>query len=115
MLCLTYALIYAFITSVQLPLHAFLTDLGHSPIDAAQILSILTLVGAVVAPLFGWLAERTNARAALAVVVFGLAATSVALWTAHGLGAFTVWAVVYGLVNSGVVALLARRRRTVRG
>lgn len=106
-LCLTYALIYAFITSVQLHLHAFLTDLGHSPIDAAQILSILTLVGAVGAPLFGWLAERTNARAALAVVVFGLAATSVALWTARGLGAFTVWAVVYGLVNSGVVALLA--------
>ena len=36
-----------------------------------------------------------------------LAATSVVLWTAHGLGAFTLWAVVYGLVNSGVVALLA--------
>jgi MFS family permease len=106
-LCLTYALIYAFITSVQLHLHAFLTDLGHTPIDAAQILSILTLVGAVGAPLFGWFAERTNARAALAVVVFGLAATSVVLWTARSLGAFTVWAVVYGLVNSGVVALLA--------
>ena len=29
------------------------------------------------------------------------------LWTAHGLGAFTAWAVVYGLVNGGVVALLA--------
>lgn len=106
-LCLTYALIYAFITSVQLHLHAFLTDLGHTPIDAAQILSILTLVGAVGAPLFGWLAERTNARAALAVVVCGLAATSVALWTARSLGEFTVWAVVYGLINSGVVALLA--------
>jgi MFS family permease len=106
-LCLTYALIYAFITSVQLHLHAFLTDLGHTPIDAARILSILTLVGALGAPLFGWFAERTNARAALTVVVCGLAATSVVLWTARGLGAFTVWAVVYGLVNSGVVALLA--------
>lgn len=106
-LCLTYALIYAFITSVQLHLHAFLTDLGHTPLDAAQILSTLTLVGAIGAPLFGWFAERSNARTALAVVVFGLAATSVVLWTARGLGAFTVWAVVYGLVNSGVVALLA--------
>jgi MFS family permease len=105
--CLTYALIYAFITSVQLHLFAFLTDLGHSPIDAAKILSIQTLVGAVGAPLFGWLAQRTNARAALAVVVLGLAATSVALWTARGLGAFTAWAVVYGLINSGAVALLA--------
>jgi MFS family permease len=106
-LCLTYALIYAFITSVQLHLHAFLTDLGHSPLDAAQILSILTLVGAVGAPLFGFVAERTNARAALIIVVAGLASTSVVLWTARGLGAFTVWAVIYGLVNSGVVALLA--------
>ena len=105
--CVTYALIYAFITSVQLHLHAFLTDLGHTPIEAARVLSILTLVGAIGAPLFGWFAGRTNARAALAVVVVGLAVTSVALWTAHGLGAFTVWAVVYGLVNSGVVALLA--------
>ena len=106
-LCLSYALIYAFITSVQLHLHAFLTDLGHSPLDAAQILSILTLVGAVGAPLFGFVAERTNARAALIIVVAGLASTSVVLWTARGLGAFTVWAVIYGLVNSGVVALLA--------
>ncbi len=102
----TYALIYAFITSVQLHLHAFLTDLGHSPIDAAQILSTMTLVGAVGAPLFGWLAERTTARTALAVVVVGLAAMSVMLWTATSLTAFTVWAVLYGLVNSGVVALL---------
>jgi MFS family permease len=106
-LFLTYALIYAFITSVQLHLHAFLTDLGHSPIDAAQILSILTLVGAVGAPLFGWVAERTSARDALGIVVVGLTAMSVVLWTAHDLGTFTVWAVVYGLVNGGVVALLA--------
>jgi MFS family permease len=106
-LFLSYASIYAFITSVQLHLHAFLTDLGHSPIDGARILSILTLVGAIGAPLFGWFAGRTSARTALAVVVTGLATTSVALWSARGLGAFTVWAVLYGLVNSGVVALLA--------
>ncbi len=105
--CLTYALIYAFITSVQLHLHAFLTDLGHSPIAAARILSIQTLVGAIGAPLFGWLAERTNAGVALTILVVGLAATSVVLWSAQGLGVFTAWAVAYGLVNSGVVALLA--------
>jgi MFS family permease len=92
---------------VQLHLHAFLTDLGHSPMDASRILSILTLVGAVGSPLFGWLASRTNARDALIVVVAGLAATSVVLWWARGMHAFTAWAVAYGLVNSGVVALLA--------
>jgi len=106
LVCATFALIYAFITSVQLHLFAFLTDLGHSPIDAAQILSTLTLIGAVGAPLSGWLAERTTARTALAVLVLGLLATSVVLWTARGLMAFGVWAVVYGLVNGGVVALL---------
>jgi len=107
LVCATFALIYAFITSVQLHLHAFLTDLGHSPIDAAQILSTLTLVGAIGAPLAGWLAERTTPRTALAALVVGLAATSVVLWTAHDLAAFGVWAIIYGLVNGGVVALLA--------
>lgn len=105
-LCLAYAGIYAFITSVQLHLHAFLTDLGHSPAEAARVLGTLTLVGAVGAPLFGWFAERTSARLGLVVVVVGLAASSLGLWTAHGLRAFTLWAVAYGLVNSGVVALL---------
>lgn len=104
--CLSYAGIYAFITSVQLHLHAFLTDLGHTPAEAAGVLSTLTLVGALGAPLFGWLAERTTARSALAVVVVGLTLASVPLWTVRTLPAFTTWAVVYGLINSGVVALL---------
>jgi MFS family permease len=104
--CLTYAGIYAFITSVQLHLHAFLTDLGHTPTDAAGVLSTLTLVGAVGAPLFGWFAERTSARLGLLVVVSGLAASSLVLWNTNDLRTFTLWAVFYGLVNSGVVALL---------
>ena len=104
--CLAYAGIYAFVTSVQLHLHAYLTDLGHSPGAAASVLSTLTLAGAAGSPLFGWVAERTSARLALLFVTSGLAVASVALWTVTGLGTFTVWAVAYGLVNSGVVALL---------
>ena len=106
MLCLAYAGIYAYITSVQLHLHAFLTDIGHSPAAAASVMSTLTLVGAVGAPLFGWLAGRTSARLGLLIVVIGLALSSLVLWNAESLGAFTAWAVAYGLVNSGVVALL---------
>jgi MFS family permease len=105
-LCLAYAGIYAFITAVQLHLHAFLTDLGHTPADAARVLSTLTLVGAAGAPLFGWLAGRTSARLGLLVVVIGLAVSSLVLWNARSLAAFTSWAIAYGLVNSGVVALL---------
>jgi MFS family permease len=102
-----YACVYAFVTSVQLHFHAFQTDLGRSPAEASQLMSILILVGALGAPLFGWIAERTSARAALALVVGGLALTSVMLWTSHSFSAFAVWAVTYGTVNSGVVAILA--------
>ena len=104
--CLAYAGIYAFVTSVQLHLHAFLTDLGHTPAQAANVMSALTLAGAVGAPLFGWLAERTSARLSMLVVVVCLTASSLVLWNAHDLASFTIWAVGYGLVNSGVVALL---------
>lgn len=107
MLCLAYAGIYAYITSVQLHLHAFLTDLGHAPTAAATVMSTLTLVGAVGAPFFGWLAERTSARLGLLVVVIGLSLSSLVLWSARALPVFTAWAIGYGLVNSGVVALLA--------
>ncbi|MDX2166515.1 MAG: MFS transporter [Deltaproteobacteria bacterium] len=106
LVCLAYAGIYAFVTSVQLHLHAFLTDIGHSPAAAASVLSTLTLVGAIGSPLFGWVAERSSARFALLLVCVGLAASSVALWTVTDLASFTTWAVFYGLVNSGVVALL---------
>lgn len=103
----SYAFIYAFITSQQLHFYASQTDLGRPPDEAASILSIQLLVGAVGAPLFGWLAEKITARAALVIVVAGLAATSAFLWSPHEYLPFAVWAVVYGLVNSGAVALLA--------
>jgi MFS family permease len=107
LLFLGYACIYAYITSVQLHLHAFLTDLGKSAEQASRILSTLILVGAAGAPLFGWLAERASARGSLTTVVGGLAATSFVLWMADSTAAFAAWAVAYGMVNGGVVALLA--------
>lgn len=107
LVCVSYACLYAFLTSLQLHFHAFQTDLGRSPAEAANLLSIQILVGALGAPLFGWLAERTSARGALVFVVAGLALSSVVLWTAHTYQSFAAWAVVHGLVNSGAVALLA--------
>lgn len=107
MLVLAYVCTYAWITSIQIHFHAFQTDLGKTPADAASLLSIQILVGALGAPLFGWLAERIGARAALLVVLAGLAATSVLTWTVTSYEAFATWAVIHGLVNSGVVALLA--------
>lgn len=103
----SYACIYAFITSQQLHLHASQTDLGLSGTEASSILGIQLLVGAVGAPLFGWIAEVTSARAALVAVVAGLAATSTFLWSPHSYAALSVWAVAYGIFNGGAVALLA--------
>ena len=106
-LLLGYAAVYAYITSIQLHFHAFQTDLGRSPAVASRLLSTQILVGALGAPLFGLMAERTSARAALVAVVGGLAATSVMTWTVTSTGGFALWAVLHGLVNSGTVALLA--------
>jgi MFS family permease len=106
-LLLAYAAVYAWITSIQLHFHAYQTDLGRSTEVASRLLAVQIAVGALGAPLFGWLAERTSARSALVLVVAGLGLSSIIVWTAHGTAAFAVWAVVHGLVNSGVVALLA--------
>ena len=106
-LCLLYAAIYAFVTSVQLHMHAYQTDLGRTPEQASRIMSLLILAGAFGAPLFGWLAEAIGARRALLLLVSGLAVTSVVIWSVESYPTFLAWALVYGLVNSGVVALLA--------
>jgi MFS family permease len=101
-----YVAIYAWVTSLQLHFHAYQTDLGRSAETAANLLGIQILVGAVGAPLFGWLAERTSARAALVVVTAGLAVAAALLWNIDDVRLLTVWAVGYGLVNSGAVAVL---------
>jgi MFS family permease len=103
----SYACIYAYITSVQLHLHAFQTDIGRTAAEASRILSVQILVGAVGAPLFGWIAERRSAPDALRVAVAVLAATSIVMWTARDYHIFIAWAVLHGMANSGTVALLA--------
>jgi MFS family permease len=103
----SYTAIYAWVTSLQLHFHAYQTDLGRSPLVAADLLSTQILVGAVGAPLFGMLAERTSARFALVLVTIGLAIGAGTLWNIESMWALRAWAIGYGLVNSGAVALLA--------
>lgn len=114
-LCLVYAAIYAWITSVQVNFHAYQTDSGNSLAAASNLLSLQILVGAVGAPIFGVLAERTSARTALVCCVIGLVISSFLLWSTNDLGTMTVWAVFHGLVNSGVVAVLALVLREIWG
>jgi MFS family permease len=102
----SYATIYAWVTSLQLHFHAYQTDLGRSPALAAELLSLQILVGAIGAPLAGLVAERTSARFALVVVTAGLAIAAGSLWNIHDLWALRAWAVGYGLANSAAVALL---------
>jgi MFS family permease len=105
--CVSYAGIYAFITSLMMHFHAFQTDMGRTAADASSLMSTLILVGAVGSPLFAWLAERTSALTALLIVVAGLTAGSFVLWTPHSYATYWTWAVGFGVVNSGVVAVLA--------
>jgi MFS family permease len=107
LLVLVYVGIYAFITSVQLHLHSYLTDLGLSPIVASRVLSVQILVGALGAPLIGGAAGRWGARPTLCVTVGGLAVGALLLWNVGSNFGFLGWALFYGTVNSGVVALLA--------
>ncbi len=103
----TYVGVYAFVTSVQLHLHAHLTDIGFPATRASQILSTQLLVGALGAPLVGVLASRWGARSTLLVTVAGLTVASLLLWNLESSTALFAWAIFYGLVNSGIVALLA--------
>jgi MFS family permease len=114
-LCIVYAAIYAWITSVQLNFHAYQTDVGNSAGAASNLLSLQILMGAVGAPLFGLLAERTSARTALVCCAVGLTISSFLLWSSSDVGVMTVWAVFHGLVNSGVVAVLALVLREMFG
>ena len=65
------------------------------------------MVGAFGSVAWGWLCERWAPRIALFAVVAGLATTSVVLWLPVGDGGYLAWAVVFGVVNAGAVALLA--------
>ncbi len=103
----TYVLVYAFVTSIGIHFPAFQRDLGRSADEAAYIYGLGTLIGAFGSVVWGWLAERSSARLALVLVIVGLAATSVVLWLPAGTAACYAWAVVYGVVNAGAVALLA--------
>jgi MFS family permease len=103
----SYAAIYAWITSIQIHFHAYQTDEGRTGEAASGILSLYLLVGAVGSPLFGWLAQRTSARFSLLLVTAGLTVSAATIWTLDSVAALRVWAVGHGLVNSGVVAVLA--------
>jgi MFS family permease len=107
LLLLSYVVIYAFVTSVGIHFPAFQRDLGRDPQTAARIYGLSTLVGAFGSVLCGWLSERTSARTTLCFLVAGLAITSTALWLPLSTEAYYGWAVAYGTVNAGVVALLA--------
>jgi MFS family permease len=107
LLLAAYTLIYAYITTIGIHFPAYQRDLGRSADVASYIYGLTSLIGAFGSVAWGWLAERTSARLALSLVVIGLAASTVILWLPAGLPAYYAWAVGYGVVNAGAVALLA--------
>lgn len=102
-----YVLIYGYVTTIGIHFPAFQRDLGRSPDVASYIYGLTSLVGAFGSVACGWLAERSSSRLTLSIVVVGLAASTVVLWLPVGLTGYYAWAVGYGVVNAGAVALLA--------
>jgi MFS family permease len=102
-----YAVVYAWITSIQIHFHAYQTDAGRSHALASSILGLYLLVGAAGSPLFGWLAQRTSACFTLLLIVVGLTVSAAVVWQLETPEALQAWAIGHGLVNSGVVAVLA--------
>ena len=102
-----YVILYGYVTTVGIHFPAFQRDLGRAPDTAAWVYGLSTMVGAVGSVLIGWTAERVTARATLRLIVCGLFLSSLVLWSGVGLGGLTAWAVGYGVVNAGAVALLA--------
>ncbi|MFM8410359.1 MAG: MFS transporter, partial [Alphaproteobacteria bacterium] len=107
LLLVAYVPVYAFITSVGIHFPAYQRDLGRSAEQASYVYGLTTIVGAFGSVAWGWACERFSARAALVSVVAGLAITSLVLWNPVGESGWYAWAVVFGIVNAGAVALLA--------
>lgn len=55
------------IGGVLLALHSHMTDLGMSPMQAASVMAVLTLMGAVAKPLFGITADHLNKRLTMGI------------------------------------------------
>jgi MFS family permease len=107
LLLAAYLPVYAYITTIGIHFPAFQRDLGQAPDVASYIYGLTSFVGAFGSVAIGWFAERTSARLALSLVVAGLVASTIVFWLPVGVPGFTAWAVGYGVVNAGAVALLA--------
>ena len=107
LLIVVYVILYGYVTTIGLHFPAFQQDLGRTADVAAWIYGFSTMVGAGGSILAGWTSERIGSVATLRWVVLGLLASSIALWSSIGVGAYYVWAAGYGIVNAGAVALLA--------
>ena len=102
-----YVIFYGYVTTIGIHFPAYQRDLGRGADTAAWIYGMSTMVGAGGSILIGWVTERATARKVLRVVAVGLLASSVLLWFPVSTAAYTLWAVGYGIVNAGTVALLA--------
>ena len=101
----------AFLVSITMALPfahlvAFGLDLGLSRNEAVSLICLIGLGSLAGRFGFGALADAVGRHATFTLCCAGLAATSVLWWAATGLATLSVFALAFGALNGGFVALL---------
>jgi len=84
----------------------YLIGIGYAPARAAFALSLMLACGGVGKLLFGWIADRSGARLALATTLLGMGAGISLLTGARHHLPLVSFVIVYGLTFGGPLALL---------
>ena len=95
------------IGGVLLALHSHMTDLGLSPMRAALVMAVLTLMGAVAKPLFGIMSDHVNKRLTMAISI-GCQITGLSLiMSFESQAGLTFAVVIFGLGYGAVTPMFS--------
>lgn len=105
LVALVLGLNFAGFGSVIQVLYSHVTDLQHAPSDAARIVALMTISGAIAKPLFGALADHTSVRGTLWLAIGLQAVGMVLIADAKSLESFLLAAPLYGLGYGAMMPL----------
>ena len=105
LLALTVGLNFMAMSSILQVLHSHFTDGGLSGGDAARIVAVVTLAGAIAKPLFGTLADHFNPRAVMGLCIAFQASGVALIIQSTGIPGLMGAGAIFGLGYGGVLPL----------
>ena len=93
------------IGGVLLALHSHMTDIGLSAMQAASVMAVLTIMGAIAKPLFGIMADHVNKRLAMGISLCCQIAGLSLIMVFESQAGLTLAVVVFGLGYGAVSPL----------